>query len=81
MGCGRKHQINLEVFVFLEVSPLREEIPREKNAQFWTFSKSGLVPQHIYGRICLDGYLTKQLGIFPVLYVHTGEYLTTFEVF
>ena len=36
---------------------------------------------HIYGRTCLDGYLTKKLGIFPLLYVHIGDYSTTFEVF
>ena len=33
-----------------------------------------------YGRTCLDGYLTKLLGILPLLYVHIGDYSTTFEV-
>ena len=36
---------------------------------------------HIYGRTCHDGYLTKKMGIFPLLYVHIGEYSTTFEVY
>ena len=34
-----------------------------------------------YGRTCLDGYRAKKLGIFPFLYVHIGDYLTTFEFF
>ena len=29
----------------------------------------------------LDGYLTKKLGSFPILYVHIEDYSTTFEVF
>ena len=35
----------------------------------------------IYGRTCLDGYLTKKLGIVPLLYVHIWDYSTIFEVF
>ena len=34
-----------------------------------------------YGRNCLDGYLTKKIGIFPLLHVHIGDYLTIFEIF
>ena len=34
----------------------------------------------VYGRTCLDGYLIKKLGIFSLLYVHIGDYSTTFEV-
>ena len=36
---------------------------------------------YIYGRIRLDGYLTKQLGIFALFYVHIVDYSITFEVF
>ena len=38
-------------------------------------------PWYIYGRTYLDGYLIKNLGIFSPLYVHIGDYSTTFEVF
>ena len=34
----------------------------------------------LYGRTCPDGYLNKKLGIFSLLYVHIGDYSTTFEV-
>ena len=34
----------------------------------------------LYGRTCFDGYLTKKMGIFLLLYVHIGNYSTTFEV-
>ena len=37
--------------------------------------------QHIYGRTRLDGYLTKKMGIFALLYVPIGDYSTIFEVF
>ena len=35
----------------------------------------------IYGRTCLDGYITKKMGISPLLYVRIGDCLPTFEVF
>ena len=35
----------------------------------------------VYGRTCIDGDLTKKLGIFALLYVHFVDYSTTFEVF
>ena len=44
-------------------------------------SSSRNVYIYIYGRTCLDGYLTNKLGIFPLLYVDIGDYSTTFEVF
>ena len=34
----------------------------------------------LYGRTCLDGYLTKKLWIFPLPNVHIGDYSTTFKV-
>ena len=36
---------------------------------------------YIYGRTCLNGYLTKQLGVFDLLYVHILDYSTTFKLF
>ena len=36
---------------------------------------------YIYGRTRLNGYLTKKLRIFALLYVHIVDYSTTFEVF
>ena len=30
--------------------------------------------KYVYGRTCLDGYLTKKLGICPLLYFHIGDY-------
>ena len=41
----------------------------------------GCANNDIYWRTCLDGYLIKKLGILALLYVHIGDYLTTFEVF
>ena len=35
----------------------------------------------IYGMICLDGYLTKKLGISLLFHVHIGDNSTKFEVF
>ena len=36
---------------------------------------------YIYGRTCLDVYITKKLRICPLLYVHIGDCSTTFDVF
>ena len=33
------------------------------------------------GRTCLDGYLSKKLGIFSLLYILIEDYSTKFEVF
>ena len=35
----------------------------------------------IYGRTHLDGYLTKKLGIFALLYIHIVDYSTTLKSF
>ena len=40
-----------------------------------------LYKSHLYGRNCLDGYLTKKLGILLLLHVHIGDYSTTFQIF
>ena len=42
------------------------------------YERSG---RKLYGRTRLDGYLTKQLGTYALLFVHIVEYATTFEVF
>ena len=40
----------------------------------FTSFKEVFLTKYIYGRTCLDGYLTKRLGIFPLHYVHIGDY-------
>ena len=32
----------------------------------------------IHGRTCLDDYLTKKMGIFPLLYIYIWNYSTNF---
>ena len=61
-----------------------EEFYYSKNTDLHRIGPLGqfglVVAMSIYGRTCLDGYLTNKLGIFALLYDYIVDYSTTFEV-
>ena len=59
----------------------QQKISEKKNFFSHTGWISLQIKENLYGRTCLDVYLTKKLWIFPLLYVHIGDNSTTVEVF
>ena len=62
-----------------------EEFYYSKNTDFHRIGPLGqfglVVAMSIYGRTCLDGYFTKKLEIFALLYEHIMDYSTTLDIF